>query len=400
MTRCKKILMALLLELFAVVLAFVQFGNGVQTDEAKYLLNIPYPHPPLARFILHLNQNWIHQELFWRIIFATLLVQAVWILLRLVQDLKQSARVAVAASWLLSTGVLFQAGTVMMAPLTALEALFFIYLLLRDDETVDMWLIATVWLVSLFTAYQAVLFAPIVCALILRSRVPLLQKIAAFAIPLLLLFLYTLSNPLALASITIHATKDVSDTIFIRLAAFLRVWFLGGSVVVSLVGLYGIIRARAWPLIGSFLLVSAYVLLARFDYYAILFMPLSVAGVILLLRKRQLATFPFVVLLCLCSVAFALRMPPVFSPSPARRTMQMIDNAHIHGPLFISGSFGHNWQYESSQEIVRFNAALLSTAGAVICTSPCTAMDARSEWAHFRFSDPAVYVLKNPSDTN
>ena len=67
------------LEVYALALAFLQAMSGVRTDEAKYLLNIPYPHPPAARFVLGLTDGWAYQEIFWRIVFATLLVQAVFL---------------------------------------------------------------------------------------------------------------------------------------------------------------------------------------------------------------------------------------------------------------------------------------------------------------------------------
>jgi len=47
----RKLIAAVALQIYALLLAGVQLLGGVRTDEAKYLLNIPYPHPPLARFL-------------------------------------------------------------------------------------------------------------------------------------------------------------------------------------------------------------------------------------------------------------------------------------------------------------------------------------------------------------
>ena len=52
-TSMRRLTFILPLQAWAILLAFVQtLGGGVRTDEAKYLLNIPYPQPPLARWIL------------------------------------------------------------------------------------------------------------------------------------------------------------------------------------------------------------------------------------------------------------------------------------------------------------------------------------------------------------
>ena len=67
------------LEGYALALAWIQSLGGVRTDEAKYLLDIPYPHPPLMRWVLNLTEGFTYQEMLWRMIFATLLVQAVWL---------------------------------------------------------------------------------------------------------------------------------------------------------------------------------------------------------------------------------------------------------------------------------------------------------------------------------
>ena len=69
----QRILIILLLEGYAILLAGMQGVAGVRTDEAKYLLNIPYPHPPFARWIIGQTEWMTYQEMFWRIVFATIL---------------------------------------------------------------------------------------------------------------------------------------------------------------------------------------------------------------------------------------------------------------------------------------------------------------------------------------
>jgi hypothetical protein len=368
----------------------------VRTDEAKYLLDIPYPHPPLARFILSTLDGWYYQEFFWRFVFATLLIQAVWLLLRLVHDLRPSARMAVGASWLLGSAIIYQAATVMMAPLTALETLLFVYLLLRDDDHESTGFLALLWLASLFTAYQAALFAPLVWGLLRRSKSSISLQLSAFFIPILLLALYTLTNPLVVASMTVQAHKNVSDTIAMRLTESLRVWALGGSIFLSAIGTYGIIRSKSFALIGSFLLVTAYILLGRFDYYAILFTPLFLAGLIVLLRRRLFSPLLTTLGTIVGTILIVLSDPLLTPPSDAASVMQQVTSAGATGPILISGYFGHEWEYQSNgMEVLRYESSLLGSAHTVICLSKCPDFPAK-EWQKI-MDNPAVYIRQSVS---
>ncbi len=160
------------LELYAFALAWMQALGGVRTDEAKYLLNIPYPHPPLARWILSQTEALPFQEMFWRTVFATLVVQAAWLVWTMAPDLPRRTRLAMCGCWLIAAAVVLQAGSIMMAPLNALQGLFFVWLYLRRDIDLSRslgWL-CLLWFASLFTAYQAVLFLPVVIAVVYRTR--------------------------------------------------------------------------------------------------------------------------------------------------------------------------------------------------------------------------------------
>ncbi len=384
----------LLLELYAALLAFLQLLHGVRTDEAKYLLNIPYPHPPLARFILHLNDSWPFQEFFWRFIFASLCVQAVWLVLKLAHDLKPKARLALAILWFGNSAIIFQAGSIMMAPLTALEAWVFLYLLLRDDDAHDnAGFVGLFWLASLFTAYQAVLFAPIVWVLLRRSRASLVWQILYFCIPLALLCLYTLTNPLTIASMLIHADHS-SISALSKVKEFLDVWFLGGSIVLSIVGLYGIIRNKQWAILCSFIPVAAYISLARFDYYAILFLPLSMAGVVAIFRKRQLPPLSIAAGVIACSILLFIHALPLNTSDPAREVMRTINAQHLSGPILINGYFGHEWEYESGLPILRYNRSLLPNAAAVVCTEACSELS-NIGWRRVENLSPGVWFHMN-----
>jgi hypothetical protein len=394
----RKVIAVFGLEVYALLLAALHYLNGVRTDEAKYLLNIPYPHPPLARFVLHTLDAWTYQEFFWRFVCASLVVQSVWIAVRFVAERKLPIQLAVALCWLFNTAVLYQAGTIMMSVLTALEAWIFIALWLRDDRDTSLTgLIGLWWIVSLFTAYQAVLFAPVVWALLSHQRSTRLQKILAFVLPVLLLGLYTLGNPLVIASILIHGQN--ADSLSVRLLQLDQVWLFGGSVVLSVVGLYGMFRCRLWPLLLSFAFVVAYVFLARFSYYAILFLPLSMAGSLALIRSRQISAHLVAMGVLVVSIFFLETVSPLTVPSPARRVIAEVSAAHVAGPVLIDGAFGHEWEYESHLQILRFSETLFPTAGAVVCLASCPLMDTEPDWEQIDATAPFVYIHSHKKTT-
>lgn len=372
-------------EIFAIGLAFRQMELGVRTDEAKYLLDIPYPHPPLARWLLSLLDGFVWQEMAARILFATLLVQAAWLVWSIGKKLHRYDRYALVASWLLAWGVVSQAGTIMMAPLTALQGLVFLWFYLREEEqTASAGIIALFWLASLFTAYQAALFAPIVFTVFWKMRMPAWRKLMLFALPVLFLCAYTLTNPFALASMLHQAGKDAVEPLAARFSDAIALWFVAGSGVASIAGTYGLVRSRRWPLLLTFCIVCAYILAGFHDYYAVLLVPFFIVGALFVFKEYPSAPLWYAPLLLLAGFAFmVLRfpflepaqsrlLPPLAPATPAREVMRMIGGRHGEGNVLIQGSFGHEWQYESPYPVLKYGEWLLEDAQAVVClTSEC-----------------------------
>lgn len=359
-------------ELYALLLAGYQMSIGIRTDEAKYLLDIPYPHPPLARFILNLLDGWQYQEFFWRVVLATLMIQAVWLVIDLVKDAKPQVCIAAAACWLLSAAVVLQAGTVMMVVVTALQALMLVWLILRERQT-QPYLLALVWLACLFSAYQAVLFLPLVFFLFRKMKMGMGQALMLTGAPIALLALYTLTNPLVLASMVNQAGKDAAETLLQHLLGTVNLWLIGGSIVLSITGTIGLLLRPKAGLLLSLFLVCAYVFVARYDYYAILFTPLLIAGAVLLLRRFPSMAIPIiasmpvglVVSLIMASYATVSIVPSIYGAIGARSGQ---------GDMLITGSFGHEWQYGTSASVRRYNSLFLEDARAVICLQPCEEM--------------------------
>lgn len=354
------------LEAYALLLAWMQ--GGIRTDEAKYLLSIPYPHPPLARWFLSLFDGFAWQVGAARILFATLVVQAAWIVWKIGKDMPRANRLVLCGSWLFSWGVLSQAGAVMMAPLTALQGLVFLWLYVRDEDTTPFaGIVALFWLASLFTAYQIALFFPVVLALFRRMRLSAWQRLALFLIPVFLIGLYTLTNPFALASMLNQAGKDGGVPLFERIHSVLWLWFVSGSAALSVAGTIGLFRPIRWPVFASFALVCAYVLAGFHGYYVILFVPFLIVGLSTFLRLRPLWSVPYAVSLLIVSGLLFTTSFVWPAPSVAHDAMRLIEARGRQGSVLIQGSFGHEWQYESPYPVLKYGEWLLEGAQAVVC---------------------------------
>lgn len=371
------------LEFFALFLAFFQSLGGVRTDEAKMLLNIPYPHPPLLRWIVSQTEFLPFQEMLWRVLFASLLVQAVWFVWCMGRRLRPVLRFLVCALWLFSAAVLQQAGSIMTAPVTAVEGLVFCWLLLCRQETPPLRrreatpFIAFLFLLSLFTAYQVVLYLPLVVAILRMRRVS--WSCIAFLVgsSLFLVALYAFSNPLSLDRFVDAGMLNAGKSVYRKMAELGDVMIVGGSLVGSILGILGMMRARSFPLVFSFLLVAAFVFLSHRSYYAILFLPLFVAGVILLFSDTRRLLWPYATVLVFGLLSFSSLAFPS-SPSPAREIIRELTRRGVFGNILINGSFGHEWQYESRLPIRRYRPEFLNDAGAVVCLQPCEGM--ASDW--------------------
>ncbi len=380
------------LEFYAVALAMMRFQQGLHTDEAKYLLNIPYPHPPLARFILSLTKELPHQELVWRIVFASLIVQAVWLVWYCTAD--RTLRRLLACLWLTSPAVVLQAGSVMMAPLTGLSGFIFLVAAVRSQRIKaekDTYLgkrqaffLGLFWLASLFTAFQAVLFLPLVIAAFLRSSIARWKATVYIVAPIIVLALYALTNPLAIASMGTAATENGSLTLLARGANAVMLLVLGGGMVFGLVGLAGILVSRRIELLVTFFLVMSYCVLSYHDYYAILLTPLLLFGVFLVLQKRSKSTVIILaavgIFSSLSAIGFDLsRSSGVHAVFPRAVISQLqavrpelFDATVPKRTLLIVGPFGHDWQYESPFEVHKYTEKLRRTqADVLVCLQAC-----------------------------
>lgn len=376
-----RILIALLLETYAFFLTHMQMLHGVRTDEAKYLLNIPYPHPPGARTIFGLLSGVEGHEFFVRFFLATLLVQSVWFLWPCVKRIAAGAELVSCAFWLASGGIVFQAGTAMVSVLNAWQGLVLLALALRSDRISTLsyapsiyFSVGLFWLWSLFTGYQAFLYVPLILTIYHRSKLSLWQQALYVFTPIFLLTLYSFSNPLALVRMVGTAEKDVGLTLGERVMIFGRLWWIAGSGLLSLIGTWGVLRSRRLDLIGAFLLLSSFIFLSNSPYYAILLTPLLLGGAFFLRSTRQhlvsaLLLSIGVPVMFLVNVASS---PPLVQ-NVARDVGDFLRTSGINNDsALIVGTFGHEWQYYVPVYPVLYTETLEDTSQeVVICRMEC-----------------------------
>lgn len=371
----RRFLLIIGLELYALFLAAAQSYAGVRTDEAKYLLNIPYPHPPLARWLFSQLEMLPMQEMFVRVLIASVIVLAVFLIADLARDCTREQRFTLCGLYLLSMPVIMQAGTIMMAPLTAVQALVFIWIALRADAQSAGW-VMMLWLASLFTAYQAALLLPLIMAYAYRVRLSLFYAALGIGVPLILLTLYTLGNPLVLASMVNAGNQNDHMTMLESIGRVATLWLMAGSIVVAVLGVQGMVRQRQWAMCASFALVLLYMVVSFRAYYAVLLIPFLVVGASgSQLFKRSPA---YVLALHLIATVWLLTAFDLdFVRSPARYTMHKLQPALESGPVLIVGSFGHEWQYESRVTILQQRGPMLEaledqpTTEAIVCLAAC-----------------------------
>ncbi len=390
----RRLLIIIGIEGYAVLLALYRGLGSVHTDEAKYLLNIPYPHPPLARFVMNMTEALPYQEMFWRIVFASLVTQAVWLIARMAARFTPEDRLTLCGLWIFCASVLLQSGTVMMAVLTALQGLVFVWLLLGDRK-LEKYLgwIALFWLASLFTAYQAVLYLPIVVAIFWKAKVHPIKGVLALGIPLLLLALYVASNPLAAASFINAGEQNIGRPLLDLVQTTLISWLWAGSAVLSVAGVIGMVKTKQWPLILSFLLVFVFHITSYRVYYPVLFLPLLIGGVVAcpwVLRKSSTLLAMQIVI----AVYVFAHTQLAFYETGARTVMRQVNQLPSTGVVLIAGSFGHSWQYESRSPVFRYRPTLLSKAKAVVCLEQCPGV---SNYGFYQIENipQEVWIRKN-----
>ncbi len=386
------------LELLAVTLANWQALGGVRTDEAKYLLNIPYPHPPFIRSLMSMTEQFAFQEFLWRLLLASLMIQAVWLVWDMTNPERSGAkskghledRIMVCAGWLLSSAVLTQAGSITMAPILAVQTLVFLWMRTRpvDDASRRPALVGLWWLTTIFTSYPGVLLFPLVWDVLRRGGRSRQEAALYIFVPVALLALYTLTNPIAIAIMVVHHNEGMGTGLAAQAMGFGRLWLIGGSAVASVVGTWGIVacspssRSGDRPLLLAFLFMCVFVFFSITPrYYAILFTPLFAGGLWKVFHaRRHPHVFPLLACLISTSAIFTWFVQPARVPGPARETMQAIDAAKASGSILIFGTFGHEWQYESRQEIRRYRPEFAKDAAAIVCLNPCEPMFDTSGW--------------------
>jgi len=392
----------LFLEILALMLTFLQFSGGLVSDEAKYLLSIPYPHPPFVRSVLGWTAFMPMHEFFWRFVCASLVLQCVWFVWDLGDVLTRPRRLALAASWLLSAAVILQSGMIVMATGAALSGLVFLWWTLHPTPPKKPALLGCLWLAALFTAYQSAVFVPLVFSALLRSEKSKLKVFLYLCTPILLLCLYSLTNPYAL-TIMFHVPGE--EMVIPPLARFFNitwVWIVAGSGLLSLIGTIGILSSVRLDLVAAFGMLLGFVILTTRYYDAILFTPLFIGGLFLLFCKRRLRPGIFIAAQVVSAAVVIFFSFPTLQETPARAEMRALSTYQVSGNLLINGFFGHDWQYESPLPVRKFSqelsAAAEEKAGVFVCTTGSCDGDINDElWTRLPDTPFPTWIRKTGS---
>ncbi|OGJ69096.1 hypothetical protein A3J34_03690 [Candidatus Peribacteria bacterium RIFCSPLOWO2_02_FULL_51_10] len=390
-----------LLELYALLLVLLVMPGGVKTDEAKYLLSIPYPHPPVIRQILSAMKSFPYQEFLARLIFSSIVVQSVWFIRDLGVVLSRPRRAALVSGWLFSAAVILQSGTVMLTTLTAVFGLIFLWLAMTPSEPDQSTspFIGLLWLFGLFSAFQTVLYFPLVWSAQVSARASRTKALIYVGVPILLLGLYSLTNPLVPASILKLSGQDSALPASLRFQNAGWIWLIAGSGVGSLIGSWGLIIGGRRDLQLSALVLGVYFFISSAQYYAILFTPLLIGGVFILLRQRKIFPALFISLQAVTAVILTVLFLPPFQVSDARKVMEKLRARGSAGLILIDGVFGHEWQYESRVPVRIYSPELSSDvedlAGAIVCTKKtCEEQIDTEKWVRIENQPMEVWVRR------
>jgi hypothetical protein len=385
-------------------IAFAQWHTylGLQTDEAKYLLNIPYPHPPLLRSVMGATAGIPGHEWIWRFIWASILIQALWLIWDMTRQCKEHERIIVMAAWCSSTAFLLGTGSIYLSGAFAVFGVILLWLRTRPalcDRHI--WIIAMGWMACVFSVFQGLLLAPLMVDVLRRAGLDVRRALIVTALPIVLLGLYVAGSPLVIATLLIHGEQGAADgTVLTRLGGTLWLWMMGGGLIGSIMGTYGIIRSKDYALMTCAALVLLYTTLSLpFPFYALLWTPLFMEGVHIALKHHRLPhhapILPVMVLSSLILVGLRL-------PSPERTAEETMRTLHVKPcdatdacePILIAGNFGHQWQYYAPRPVQRYRADAAAHASAIICLGPCQPMFITAGWKHVEASPVEAWVRR------
>ena len=198
------------------------------------------------------------------------------------------------------------------------------------------------------------------------------HALLACGAPVGLVILYIAGNPLAAASFVSAGGQNTAVPFGQLLHMVGTSWLTAGSVVLSILGTMGIFKQRDWPMLGSFILTALFLLTSFRPYYGILFVPLFIVGCIYMVNDLQ-KPMQLVVLQLIALCVFGAQHVsglPIYSE---RATLQQIHASGKYESIAILGSFGHQWQYESTVPVRRYRD--VGEDQVVVCVESCDLTD-------------------------
>ncbi|MDD5055185.1 MAG: hypothetical protein PHZ00_02860 [Candidatus Peribacteraceae bacterium] len=371
----RTILVIGIFELIALGIALLGMRMGLQSDEAKYLLEVPFSLPHAIRWFLSFGASLTFHEFLMRFVLASIAVQAGWLLWDLGTVLPLERQMALVGTWLLSAALIMQGGTLLPVTMTTVCGLAFVWVALHPEGTGHCRgpCVGLLWLLSLFISYQCLLYAPLVWSGLRSNRAHLRESVLYFTIPVLLLGIYLLGYPLAVAGMPQIPTQDMPLETGQRFLLAMKIFLFAGGYVTSVVGLWGILTGGRRDLFLSLILILTFILLFPRQHHAVLLLPLLTGGFFLLFCRRKVPPRGFLLLQTVATIIVIIIHPPKKSLNIARETMAALHAQGITtGMILIDGAYGHEWQYESRQPIRTFSqelrASIEEQAAVFICT--------------------------------
>jgi hypothetical protein len=370
----RTILIIGIFELIALGIALLGMRMGLHSDEAKDLLEIPYPLPLAIHWFLSLGASLTLHEFLLRFLLASVTVQAGWLLWDLGAVLPLERQMALVGTWLLSAALITQGGALMPVTIAATFGLVFVWIALHPEGTSHCRgpCIGILWLLSLFISYQCLLFAPLVWSGLRSNRTQLRESIVYFCIPILLLAVHLLGHPLAIDNVMHSATQDLPLPTGTRLLFAMKIFLFAGGYVASVIGLWGILTGGRRDLLLSLILILLFIFLSSQPLYAILLLPLLTGGLFLLFCRRKVPPRGFLLLQAVATTIVIIISPPTKNLNIARETIASLHAQGITGMILIDGPYGDEWQYESPEAVRTFSQELSTNiekqAAVLICT--------------------------------
>jgi 4-amino-4-deoxy-L-arabinose transferase-like glycosyltransferase len=354
----------------------VSFGI-LDTDSAKYALNIAVPHPPLGRWFMVASQ-WIFGYNVFAARFPSFLagMLSFWLFLKLVFKREKSILLLVFLLIALNAGVIFLMGRGYQTSFLSCAIAFIVYGTTKETRARFVW-ITLGYLLAIWTQLQGLLLFPVVCILFWQAWCEnkfefRINNWAFLSLSFVvahtgLVVLWLLTNPLSIADALSLAHRGSSNGIE-RILAFFQAtpgWLLVFAFFLAAFSFFAR-RGQRIKVASVFVGISVFSLYF-FKNPASYYMPYAFAFVswsliIVDISKKWMNFLVLFFVAIICFVDGRIVWPALIQEAPYVHTKEIIalqSIAKIHSTDTMAlGKFGYEWNYFLQKRFVRFTTDL------------------------------------------